>query len=281
MFSRRLKPVTDEQRQRYFKKQEPRRRSSRRRDISNPPKQKSRLLSFRERPKPRTCLLLAHLPAELRILIFGYVLGCSSDIIHILWMPKRLAHKRCPIAAPGESTNFDRSCFIGTYPSFPYYGLYDNFTEAWQGASRAELALLQTCRQVYTEAVDMLYSKPTFDFDSATSFMYFERAVLPQRLHAITSLQISWSFEPPTVSFYDIKKEEYLPSHWCPMCKTIMSMKRLLRLRLVLHFIKWSQQDLLLEPLGKLRGLKECYIQARSGNFASFPRQGRRVIALG
>ncbi|KAF2491795.1 hypothetical protein BU16DRAFT_128717 [Lophium mytilinum] len=161
----------------------------------------------------------------------------------------------------------------------PYYALPEPFNVLLRGASIAQMALLQTCRQVYTEAVDLLYSIPTFDFDSCISFTFFAQAVPPQRLDVITSLQTCWSFGPPTTSIEYAKYEEYLPRHWYPMCKAIMTMKGLRRLRLALQVYVWTWQDLLLEPLRQLRGLQECDIRARTGHRAIWRNKIVEVVS--
>lgn len=50
------------------------------------------------------------------------------------------------------------------------------------------MALLRTCRQLYAEAVDLLYATNTFDFDHQDLFFLFARAVLPVRLEVVRRL---------------------------------------------------------------------------------------------
>ncbi|KAF2802853.1 uncharacterized protein BDZ99DRAFT_468547 [Mytilinidion resinicola] len=262
--------VTIEQQIRMLDKAAPPKRSLRRRELSRPPKPGSRLpfLGKRRKQQRQTGPLFSRLPAELRIMIFSYVFHDPNDVVHVLWMRKSLAHIRCQIPehAHGRNIGRDISRECVDYACGPSDGLYHPLHYGWKGTSRTEIALLQTCRQVYGEAINLLYSTATFDFTSARSFMYFERAILPQRLDAITSLQIYWfSYGLPTRDDREIIQIEYLPTHWDPMCRTIVTMKGLRSFILLLHgfdSLDDSHQDLLLEPLEDLRGLKECRIQA-------------------
>lgn len=52
------------------------------------------------------------------------------------------------------------------------------------------MALLRTCRQLYAEAVDILYATNTFDFDHQDLFLLFARAVLPVRLEVVRRLHL-------------------------------------------------------------------------------------------
>ncbi|KAF2495984.1 hypothetical protein BU16DRAFT_617501 [Lophium mytilinum] len=265
-----VKYVTMEQQIRRLDKAAPPKLSSRRRELSRPPKPSSRLLFLGKRRKQQrqTGPLFSRLPAELRIMIFSYVFHDPNDVVHVIWMRKSLAHIRCPI--PEDAHGRHRGCHIHCEFCTSSYGLasgfYHCFPGSIQGTSRTEIALLQTCRQVYGEAINLLYSTATFDFISGRPFMYFKCAILPQRLNAITSLQIYWfSYEMPTRDDREIIQIEYLPNHWDPMCRTIVTMKGLRSFTLLLHSFNSldnSHQDLLLEPLEDLRGLKECRIQA-------------------
>jgi hypothetical protein len=101
-----------------------------------------------------------------------------------------MAHARC--AAHGES-DIERAClplkhnFISRHPIWNDDDCLDP-----SPLSRANLGLLQTCRQIYTEAVDLLYSENTFDFATAESFNSFAKTVLPRRLAVTTALDMGF-----------------------------------------------------------------------------------------
>ncbi|KAH8671918.1 hypothetical protein BGZ60DRAFT_430356 [Tricladium varicosporioides] len=52
------------------------------------------------------------------------------------------------------------------------------------------LALLTTCRMIYREAIDVLYSRHQFYFRHLLNFIDFARTVLPQRLNSIRSVHL-------------------------------------------------------------------------------------------
>ncbi len=51
----------------------------------------------------------------------------------------------------------------------------------WYGARDDLLNLLQTCRQVYSEAIDLLYSRNTLDMATPGSIVLLADPVLPHR----------------------------------------------------------------------------------------------------
>ncbi|KAL8855856.1 MAG: hypothetical protein Q9178_007517 [Gyalolechia marmorata] len=56
------------------------------------------------------------------------------------------------------------------------------------------LSLPLTCRQIYRESIDLLYSSNTFAFDDPHVLMNLATFCLPpQRLHAIRNLEVTWS----------------------------------------------------------------------------------------
>ncbi|KAF2491697.1 hypothetical protein BU16DRAFT_584907 [Lophium mytilinum] len=54
------------------------------------------------------------------------------------------------------------------------------------------LSLLLTCRKMYTESVEVLYTANTFRPDDANSFLWMSNWILPQRFQAIRSLQLHY-----------------------------------------------------------------------------------------
>lgn len=57
------------------------------------------------------------------------------------------------------------------------------------------LPFLQTCRRVYSEAIDLLYSTPTFAFDKTRAFLAFSASALPARSQKLRSLNFNSSGE--------------------------------------------------------------------------------------
>jgi hypothetical protein len=52
---------------------------------------------------------------------------------------------------------------------------------------------LQTCRQIYIESIDLLYSTNTFDVNHAQTLLFLARTILPKLLEAIRHLQLRCS----------------------------------------------------------------------------------------
>ncbi|KAF5252511.1 hypothetical protein FANTH_2405 [Fusarium anthophilum] len=61
----------------------------------------------------------------------------------------------------------------------------------WIGA----MGWLQTCRQAYTEGIDVLYTTNTIHISSATLLVDLTTYILPQRVSSIRSLEIIWFVE--------------------------------------------------------------------------------------
>jgi hypothetical protein len=139
-------------------------------------------------PISQTCSLLAKLPLVIRLQIYTCVLGGST--LHIIELKQRLAHINCPHYGV---LDVERVCFPhgnqrATHPIWSD----DQWEADWQydGLFCRRLALLQTCRQVYIEAIDILYTTNTFDFSTAESFNFFARSILSKRLATTRSLSV-------------------------------------------------------------------------------------------
>ena len=125
--------------------------------------------------------LFARLPCELRLQIYEYVLGGRQ--INIVHCPnkQRLAH-RCQLYDPASPR--------------------DNFRDArnqcgeerWTAPPCNLAPLLRTCRLIYSEAAEILYTKNSFGVCSLlnlASFVCFSRTIRPERLASISSLTIA------------------------------------------------------------------------------------------
>jgi hypothetical protein len=201
---------------------------------------------------PQTCALLTRLPVELRIMIYEEVLGHS--ILHVVSLPGRMGVYKCPIPYPADS-DYRRTC-IPLKRTFSTDGVRHPFLPASMGELYpkrsfpiSQLPLLQTCRQIYVEAIDILYSTNTFDFEHPEYFIWFVRTIRPSKLATISSLQIMW--HPAT---YDLRQ-------WSDMC-AIISTQMLGLKYLSVWLSDWDldqapQQDRLVAPLLWVRGLRE------------------------
>ena len=153
-----------------------------RREVASWPKKlpkKRRDLSIVRYPTRRTSnkTSFLDLPFELREIIYKDILG--GNLIHIRHIPweKRLGHWHCDYSRPAHDTH--------TYGDTP-----SNIKPFING----KLALLKTCRQVYNEAIKILYRENTFAFCGSSSmdvFAAFINTTTSQRLANIKSLYIN------------------------------------------------------------------------------------------
>ncbi|KAL8954102.1 MAG: hypothetical protein Q9222_000081 [Ikaeria aurantiellina] len=128
-----------------------------------------------------TSRFLTVLPLEVRQEIYAWVLG--GRLVHIVRKGKYMAHIRCKLNGPSDFTRACRPAAAATcHEESPGLAFTAN----------GNIALLMTCRQIYKEAVEILYSSNTFDFDHQDLFLLFTRSILPQRLAQIRSLEFSF-----------------------------------------------------------------------------------------
>ncbi|KAH6995884.1 hypothetical protein BKA56DRAFT_472834 [Ilyonectria sp. MPI-CAGE-AT-0026] len=75
------------------------------------------------------------------------------------------------------------------------------YCESWPGEGPSKcfigiMGWLLSCRQAYLEGIEVLYSTNTFNMASKEMVMNLPRLLIPQRLEAITSVEILWDWEP-------------------------------------------------------------------------------------
>ena len=250
-----------------YKQRLPPKPAPRRRELSNPPKARSRLPFFGKSGQvtkqiDQTCTLFTRLPPEIRAMIFAEALEGHS-VFHIVSLYRRVGHVRCSLA---HGTDIERRCIYNRHNFFPIFS--DKVGDI--NLSNINLGLLQTCRQMYCEAIKLLYSTNTFDFAHPENFTSFARTVRPQRLAAITSVQISWFTEnflpcrgsPGRSLSYTVDLEQ----DWDPTWDIIVNMQALKRLNVCFcgpQLDEWQYQDILLAPMARLRGLREFGLVVR------------------
>ncbi|PLN86920.1 hypothetical protein BDW42DRAFT_198379 [Aspergillus taichungensis] len=138
--------------------------------------------------------LFAKLPREVRILIYREVLAPKDNPgLHVACADARLLSRRCrDEAAPvlgwwhtcwssyqkRDGTTGRRSSGEGYYPeqNSPY---------------AIRMGLLQSCRRIYTESIDILYSENVISFCQTRTVAEFQRTILPHRLHKVRSLHLA------------------------------------------------------------------------------------------
>ncbi|MCJ1452811.1 hypothetical protein MMC28_003156 [Mycoblastus sanguinarius] len=144
--------------------------------------------------------LLTKFPAEIRLQIYKYaIVGASRHVHIILHKAQRPGGIRHVSKIRSYQCNHDFDSLAmndfeihapayGNPPLRPYY-LPPLPSERGLGP----LTLLKTCRQVYLEAIDLLYREQTFTFTSLAQPPFFIHSVLPERLAQIRSIQLIYN----------------------------------------------------------------------------------------
>ena len=131
------------------------------------------------------CAFLRVLPYDVRRLIYKFVL--AGRTFHIIRLRRRLRHVEC--TRHGRPSRDNSTCWGN--PTVDGRDVHKLETE---GFDQDLLDLLRTCRQIYTECIDILYSQTIFDISRPESLISFSATLLPQRFDSISSLQLTWSF---------------------------------------------------------------------------------------
>lgn len=107
----------------------------------------------------------------------------------------------------------------------------------------------------YYEAIDILYTRNTFDIRRVDTFISLHKSIIPQRSNSIRCLNLRWHFERNFFAtlrpwFKQIRHDR---SRWEEGCAALKNMTGLWDLTLSLH-VNWAKKDAksavrLLEPL--------------------------------
>uniref|UniRef100_A0A093X756 ABC transporter A family member 6 n=1 Tax=Talaromyces marneffei PM1 TaxID=1077442 RepID=A0A093X756_TALMA len=179
------------------------------------PQTRPRALTLQE-PSQQTAGLLERLPIELRLLIYNEVLGHHRVHVvfefglreyrtykrreHLEW---RWWHCICTWDQRDDLySNYLDNCRSGRVDGNP------GPPNGMMGKIKLNFAILLTCRQIYSEAIDILYSTTTFLFATRQLLSSFPSLVLPHRFALISSIETTWNFVglgEPTISVADQK----------------------------------------------------------------------------
>ncbi|KAF2250713.1 hypothetical protein BU26DRAFT_562678 [Trematosphaeria pertusa] len=165
------------------------------------PSEKTAIYPQRERGRTveQTHSRLMQLPLELRQMIYRAVLGDST--MHMILKRNKLGHLRCkapsalecPLGYNGRTLS--RECCWGTVDSANIWSpMSGNVDEPTDGNI---IPFLQTCRQIYSESIDFLYSTNCFSFSDLDCLRYFSCTTLPARFALIQTLDIEWCMSWP------------------------------------------------------------------------------------
>ncbi|KAH7319503.1 hypothetical protein BKA65DRAFT_541580 [Rhexocercosporidium sp. MPI-PUGE-AT-0058] len=128
--------------------------------------------------------LLEILPLEIRQKIWFHVLGAQT--IHLEFDQGHRGSKNCLSAD-------SRTC-DGRYAS---NGDDLNHRPQLSEEPGRPLCLITTCKQIYQEAIDILYTSNTFTVCYPPTMEFLPLTLLPQRLDTIRDLRFSWDFRGP------------------------------------------------------------------------------------
>lgn len=216
-----------------------------------PPRRRALSTTSFDRTLDSNCLLLDRLPPEIRLEIYTYVLG--RNLLHLVQGEERISHVRCRASS---ATDFRRTCRPAAA---------NTARRILPGStSNGNLALIKTCRQVYIEAMDVLYTTNVFDLDDPRTLLYFSQSIRPQRLASITKLHVYCPIGSPLGhghgNSYPIQEPPYDEKTWKRFWHVIATqMPRLVDLRVCFGvrfgISELKMDDAWVKPLLEIRGL--------------------------
>ncbi|OCK80181.1 hypothetical protein K432DRAFT_353504 [Lepidopterella palustris CBS 459.81] len=200
--------------------------------------------------KQRTCnqsqsALLSKMSTELRLLIWEFAI--ADEVVHIVQQRKRLCNTVCT-ESPDSVDGFHR-CL----------GYVSGYGDIWLQQPGAKLlSLLKTCRLVYSEAIDILYSRNTFRLEHLDTLSHFSTITLPSRFNSIRSLHLYWYF------YNDIFADAWFTypprdlATWQKTCDILARMEGLRVLTITLGARRWEEASRvkLLQSMMKIRATK-------------------------
>ena len=124
---------------------------------------------------------LAKLPIEIRELVYTHALG--NHLVHLLAVPRRITHFRCETSSVVDP---QRACHREKAPP---------------SNSTISANILRTNRQIYAEALPVLYSCNRFDVDDLSVFNIFANNISPAGLSSIRTVHLSWTTDFPPLEF--------------------------------------------------------------------------------
>ncbi|KAF2183823.1 hypothetical protein K469DRAFT_751244 [Zopfia rhizophila CBS 207.26] len=141
---------------------------------------------------------LIGLPLELRQMIYRCVLGDST--MHMILKEERLGHLKCKAPSAVEcrlgfnGRTLSRECCWGT---FDFANIWTPMNGVKESTDGNIIPFLSTCRQIYSESINFLYSTNTFSFSDLDCLRYFSCTTLPNRFNMIQNLDIEWCMSWP------------------------------------------------------------------------------------
>ncbi|KAL8730642.1 MAG: hypothetical protein Q9166_003955 [cf. Caloplaca sp. 2 TL-2023] len=180
-----------------------------------PPRRKRNISQVLLSPSPKPLPPLFRLPLELRLVIYKLVLG--GNRFNLKHVPKHVVL--------GKRLYMEAVHVRG--------GTMCKQQLDWK-MQLHHLSLALTCRQLYQETIDLLYSYNTFVIDDPHVLVNFATFCLqPQRLHAIKNLELTW--KQPQPIHYHVIDDPYDKTAWEESWTVITTRLRLVSLKVFLR----------------------------------------------
>ncbi|KAF2191574.1 hypothetical protein K469DRAFT_374012 [Zopfia rhizophila CBS 207.26] len=243
---------------RHFRKKRPRSGTPADNRVQYPDAEDRHHRSSQPRPQPVTptsssnmaqqmyCPLFSKLSAELRLLVYKASLGDLSRPTHILVMTKGFSFTRCLEPDP-EKPGLDHKCGFPFYfaPSPGNDGFREYRMEPPYIPTRERLvSLLLTCRRIYYESVDILYTHNIFHIKLLGTLQLFSKCLMPHRFQSIRILHLSVVLQKKLRRwddniFYPPEDE----AEWDNSCAVLASMIGLRELKIELRHSFWLERN--------------------------------------
>jgi len=148
----------------------------------------------------------------------------------------------------------------------------DTYKNQWQKmisppvmSDTIDLALLLTCRQVYREAADRLYSANLFHVSDLNVLVYLANyRIRPQRLRAIRQLELRWDYYTDPGTLTGCVHEPYDWETWAQVWEIIGTRMALSGLKVRLRY--WGLEENLtidaawIAPMLKVHGIRRVEV---------------------
>ena len=128
--------------------------------------------------------LFATLPVEIRRLIYTELLGGDGGRVHIVYEPIRLRRLVAYKSLFAVSKHGYTTCLRG-------HKFNSSNGETSSSPGMHFLSLITACRRLHAEAIDLLYSVPTFLVDSVFFLPFWLETTLAHRFQSIRSLDFA------------------------------------------------------------------------------------------
>ncbi|PKY00047.1 hypothetical protein P168DRAFT_285562 [Aspergillus campestris IBT 28561] len=228
----------------------------------------------------------AKLPREVRTLIYREVLAPKDHPgLHVASADARLLSRRC---------RDDSWAVLGwRHPCWGGYHKKDGTTgpTCSGGGYKPEedspyatrMGIIQSCRRIYAESIDILYSDNVIDFRQTRTVSEFGRSILPHRLHRVRFLHLALPLDiywySDTIKACAAIWPLDMPFFWEEAWETIPRFKSLQRLRVSLSYRKYGDEP----ELGALVKLMKSMVPIKVPEYVvdlNWPVEVDKLVAL-